>query len=233
MGTRSGLRATLARARRATRPAQAGDVYTRTEPVSRIFGLERGTPVDRFYIERFLESKRDLIGGHVLEIGDSTYTKRFGAAVERAEVLHATGESGATTIVGDLATGAGVPEDVFDCVILTQTLPFIFEVGAAVEHTRRALKPGGWLLATVPGISQISRYDMDRWGDFWRFTDASMKALFGDGFDPVEIETHGNVAAACAFLQGVVAEEMTGETLAVADPDYQLVITVAARRPAP
>jgi hypothetical protein len=32
------------------------------------------------------------------------------------------------------------------------------------------LKPGGVLLATVSGISQISRYDMYRWGDYWRFT---------------------------------------------------------------
>jgi SAM-dependent methyltransferase len=218
----------LARLRRRRRPAS--DIFTRTEPVSRKFGFDRGTPVDRYYIDRFLESRSALITGRVLEIGDRTYTERFGSAVEQSDVLHATGESGQTTLVGDLATGEGIPEATFDCIVLTQTLPFIFDVAGAVAGTRRALKPGGWILATVPGISQISRFDMDRWGDFWRFTDASVKRLFADGFDPVEIETHGNVAAACAFLQGLATEELPRSVLDHADPDYQMLITVAARR---
>jgi SAM-dependent methyltransferase len=186
--------------------------------------------VDRFYIERFLDSRSSLIRGRVLEIGDRTYTERFGSDVGQSDVLHATGEGGQSTIIGDLATGSGVPESAFDCVILTQTLPFIFDVRAAAANTARALRPGGWVLATVPGISQISRYDMDRWGDFWRFTDASARKLFADGFDTVEVTTHGNVAAACAFLHGLAAEELEPGVLDATDADYQLLITVAARR---
>ena len=34
----------------------------------------------------------------------------------------------------------------------------------------RILKPGRVLLTTLPGISQLCRYGMDRWGDFWRFS---------------------------------------------------------------
>jgi hypothetical protein len=98
-----------------------------------------------------------------------------------------------------------------------------------VANTHRALKPGGSVLATVPGISQISRYDMDRWGDFWRFTDASARALF-DVFEEVEIATDGNVGAACGFLQGVAAEELGADVLEARDPDYQLLITIVARR---
>jgi SAM-dependent methyltransferase len=229
-GVRAIAQATLARARRTARPSGVVAALMRTEPISRTFGLERGTAVDRFYIERFLAAKSPLIRGRVLEIGDPSYTRRFGSAVERSDVLHATGEGGEATIVGDLAIGDGVPQDAFDCIILTQTLPFILDVRAAVANTRRALKPGGWLLATVPGISQISRYDMDRWGDFWRFTDASARALFADGFGEVEIETYGNVGAACAFLQGVAAEELDADVLKARDPDYQLLITIAARR---
>jgi hypothetical protein len=229
------FRASAARAvaqlqRRRRQPA--ADVFTTVEPVSRTFGFDRGMPIDRFYIERFLASRSSLIAGRVLEIGDRVYTERFGSAVEQSDVLHATGESDQTTLVGDLATGEGVPEAAFDCIVLTQTLPFIFDVAGAVAGTRRALKPGGWVLATVPGISQISRFDMDRWGDFWRFTDASVRRLFADGFDPVEVETHGNVAAASGFLQGLATEEMKREVLEQTDPDYQLLITVAARRAA-
>jgi SAM-dependent methyltransferase len=219
--------AALARLRRRRLPP--GDTFTRTEPVSRKFGFDRGTPIDRFYIERFLQSKSALIRGRVLEVGDRTYTERFGSAVEQSDVLHATGESNSTTLVGDLATGEGIPPDSFDCIVLTQTLPVIFDVQGAVAGIRQALKPGGWVLATVPGISHISRFDMDRWGDFWRFTDASVRRLFADGFDPVEVETHGNVAAASAFLQGLATEEMERAVLEQSDPDYQMLITVAAR----
>src|SRR4051794_12778338 len=57
----------------------------RLAPVSRNFGLDRGTPIDRYYIDDFLRrhaGRRDyVIGdvqGHVLEIGMDTYTRRFG-----------------------------------------------------------------------------------------------------------------------------------------------------------
>lgn len=43
----------------------------RLTPVSREFGFESGTPVDRF-IERFLETNSNVIRGRVLEIGDSS-----------------------------------------------------------------------------------------------------------------------------------------------------------------
>jgi hypothetical protein len=50
----------------------------RTEPISRDFGFVRGGPVDRYYIEGFLSRHAGDIAGRVLEIGDDTYTRRFG-----------------------------------------------------------------------------------------------------------------------------------------------------------
>jgi len=88
-----------------------------------------------------------------------------------------------------------------------------------------------WIvLATVPGISQISRYDMDRWGDYWRFTSLSVRRLFGEVFgdDRVAVAAHGNVLAATAFLHGLADHELTAEELAARDCDYELIITVRA-----
>ena len=151
----------------------------RTEPVSRVFGLDRGTPVDRYYIEGFLAENSSAIRGRVLEIGDPTYTKRFGgAAVEQSDVLHFTGESPEATIVADLTNAPEIADDTFDCIILTQTLHFTYSTEAEVAEIHRILKPGGSVLCTVPGISQISRFDMDRWGDYWRLTSLSAKELF-------------------------------------------------------
>jgi hypothetical protein len=219
--------------RRATRERrQVG--LGRTEPVSTQFGLDRGRPVDRFYIERFLEQNRELIRGRVLEVQERTYIDWFGTGVEHADVLHAAPGNPDATIVGDLTTGAGIPQDVYDCIVLTQTLPFIWDVRAAIHGTRTALKPGGTLLATVPGISQISREDAREWGDWWRFTSGSAKRLFDEeyGAENVEIEVHGNVVAACALLYGLAQEELTREELELRQDDYEVIVTIKARRPA-
>ena len=81
---------------------------------------------------------------------------------------------------------------------------------------------------TFPGISQISRYDMERWGDFWRFTPLSAKRLFDEFFlgDRVRVESHGNVLTATAFLHGLATHELNHEELEFSDPDYPMVITV-------
>jgi hypothetical protein len=204
----------------------------RVAPISRRFGYDRGTPIDRFYIERFLARHAFDIRGRVLEIGDDAYTKHFGSdRVTRSDVLHAQAGTD-VTLVGDLATGAGIPDHVFDCIILTQTLPFIFDVRGAVASCMRSLSPGGVVLATLPGISQVSRYDMDRWGDFWRFTDLSARKIFSEQFgeNAVRVECHGNVLAATGLLHGIAAEELSGDELAANDRDYQVLITVRAQR---
>jgi SAM-dependent methyltransferase len=203
----------------------------RVAPVSRDFGLTRGQAVDRFYIERFLARHAADIRGVVLEIGEATYTRRFGGgAVARSDVLHLKPGNPEATIAGDLTDLATLPADTFDCIILTQTLQFIFDPRAALRTVRRGLKPGGVLLATFPGISQISRYDMDRWGDYWRVTSLSARRLFETTFPPgrVSVEAHGNVLAAAAFLYGLAVEDLRPEELEADDPDYEMLITVRA-----
>ncbi len=206
----------------------------RVKPVSSIFGLERGQGIDRYYIEKFLSQNAADIRGCVLEIADDRYTSRFGAErVTQSHVLHLRGGHPGTTIVADLTAENHIPSTAFDCIILTQTLQFIYDVRVAVSTLHRILKPGGVLLATFPGISQISRYDMDRWGEFWRFTTRSARRLFEEVFpaERVSIEAHGNVLAANAFLQGLAVEDLRRGALDYHDPDYEVLITVRATRP--
>jgi hypothetical protein len=116
---------------------------------------------------------------------------------------------------------------------LTQTLQCIYDIRAAVGHIKRILKPGGVLLATLSGISQICRYDMDRWGEFWRFTTVSVQHLFGEVFpsDHLHIQAHGNVLATAALMYGLASCELRPEELDYHDPDYQVMITVRAVKP--
>ncbi|MDR7543841.1 MAG: methyltransferase domain-containing protein [Armatimonadota bacterium] len=205
----------------------------RTTPVSRAFGFDRGQPVDRFYIERFLAEHAADVRGRVLEIGDNAYTVRFGGTkVLHSDVLTADASSPGATLVGDLTRSDGLPVAVYDCIIVTQTLQFIYDVHAAVRTLERLLKPGGVVLATLPGISQISRYDMDRWGEYWRFTSRSARRVFEEVFpaEAVVVRAYGNVLAATGFLHGVAAEELNEGELLVVDPDYELVICVRAEK---
>jgi SAM-dependent methyltransferase len=203
----------------------------RVTPVSRLFGFDRGHCIDRYYIEKFLGRHAQDIHGRVLEVAENSYTRRFGGSrVTTSDVLYVQDGNPKATVVGDLAGEISIPSETFDCVIMTQTLQCIYDTRAVISTVHRILKPGGVLLATVPGISQISRYDMDRWGDYWRFTTLSARRLFADVFLPgnVTVESYGNVLAANAFLHGLVEEELRPEELDAQDPDYQLLITVRA-----
>jgi SAM-dependent methyltransferase len=209
-------------------------IRRRLNPVSRVFGIDRGKSICRYYIEEFLHGRAQDIHGRVLEIADDRYTKMYGGnRVTDSQVLHVTPGNPKATIVADLTQDTGIPSDSFDCIVLTQTLPFIFDVRAAVRTLHRVLKPGGVLLTTLPGISQISRYDMDRWGDYWRFTTLSARRLFQELFpaDQLAIETYGNVLTASAYLYGVAAEELSSRELDHTDPDYEVLIAVRARKP--
>jgi hypothetical protein len=208
-----------------------GDL-NRVTPISQCFGFDRGLPIDRYYIERFLGRHASEVAGRVLEIGDDTYTRKFGGShVSRSDVLHVHQGNPRATIVGDLTDPDVLPENAFDCIVLTQTLQLIYDVPLAIGRIHRALAPGGVVLVTAPGISQIDRGE---WGKtwFWSFTPAALQRLFGDvfGADAVMIEEYGNVFAATAFLQGLAVEEIDPADLGFLDRAYPVIVALRARK---
>lgn len=202
------------------------------QPISSVFGFDRGQPIDRYYIEKFLEKHSSFIKGTVLEVADRAYTVKYGKGVKESIVTRISGPCERDSMILNLETGEGVKEEIADCFILTQTLPFIFDVRTAANNVIRLLKKGGTALITVAGISQISRYDMDRWGHYWSFTTASLKRLFEEWEDAeyVKIETYGNVKSAAAGLYGLAVEEMKPEDLTYQDDDYQQIITAVVKK---
>lgn len=202
------------------------------QPVSRRWGLDRGTAVDRQYIDAFLARQAADIRGRVLEVMDDGYTRRLGGAgVTRSDVLDVMPGPG-VTVVGDLGTGEGLPRGAFDCFICTQTLHLVPDLPAACRHAVELLVPGGVLLATFPVLSPIARPDDggDAWADHWRLTAAGARALFapvvGDG--QLEVREHGNVRTAAAFLYGLAVEDLDASDFHTDDADVPLVVTVRA-----
>jgi len=203
----------------------------RVTPFSHAFGAHRGLPIDRYYVEGFLARHSDDVRGRVLEISAPVYTRRFGAdRVTHGDVLSLTEGNPAATIIGDLADAPQLLDASFDCIIVTQTLHLIHDVGAAIDTVFRTLRPGGVVLATVPGITQLDR--VETW--HWSLTPASATRLFTDRFGAgnIAVEDHGNVLAATAFLFGLAAEELTIDELDHHDRDYPVTVAVRAVRPA-
>jgi SAM-dependent methyltransferase len=215
--------------RRTRRPVDLGELR-RTTPIDVNWGFERGTPIDRIYIERFIGGHAADIRGRVLEIAAPDYTNRYGTRVERVDILMAKDGNPEATIVGDLADAPQIPSDSFDCAIVTQTLQFVYDVRAALATLQRILAPGGVLLATVPGITKISPPEDEEYGEWWRFTGRSLRRLaeeaFGEG--SVEVESYGNVLSASGFLYGLAASDLRAEELAVHDRLYEVVVGVRA-----
>jgi SAM-dependent methyltransferase len=198
-------------------------------PVSSAWGYDRGRPVDRWYIERFIQEHRADITGRVLEVKDSMYTDRYGHAVVERAVLDVDAGNERATHVADLAAADALPSGTFDCFILTQTLQLIFDVGAAIQHAHRILRPGGVLLATVPVASRVVDPPFT---DYWRFTPLVAARLFEDGFGPgeVAVEGRGNVLSQIAFLKGLAAEDLNDDELAADDVRFPLVVCARAVR---
>lgn len=202
--------------------------------IGRDFGFDQGSCVDRYYIEQFLSSHAADVRGHVLEIGDDTYTRRFGGnRVTKSDVLHKVEGNPNSTIVADLACAGHIPGGTFNCIVLTQTLQYIYDLRATIRTIYRILRPGGVLLATFPGIAHISRYDLEHWGEYWRLTTMSAKRLFEEAFpsEDVEVQSYGNMVTAIAFLCGLPAEGFKQVELDHHDPDFQVLVAGRAVKP--
>jgi SAM-dependent methyltransferase len=207
--------------------------FNRLIPFSYQFGYDRGLPIDRYYIENFLRCFSNDIRGRVLEIGDRSYTQRFGGdRVKISDILHVSSDNPDATFVGDLTNAEHVPSDAFDCIILTQTLHLIYDVRLAIQTLYRILKPGGVALVTFPGITQISS---DRWNTtwYWSFTTQSAQRMFAEVFPSsnLAVKAYGNVLTASSFLYGLAAQELDSKVLDSHDPHYEMLVTVRAVKP--
>ena len=203
----------------------------RTTPFNRSWGYERGTPIDRVYIEEFLAKHAADVRGACLEIMNADYTRRFGGArVTSSDVLDINPANIAATIVADLGEPDSLPAERFDCAIFTQTLHLVPDMGAALANIWRALSPGGVLLLTVPALGRHEArkgFHHDR----WRVTNTGLEWLLTglSGAHP-EITSYGNVLSCAAFLYGLAAEELGPAELQAFDREFPLIVAARVRK---
>lgn len=228
------LRNVRARIMRYVKPKSGYRLFSSTsianlDPLSSRYGYDRGTPVDRYYIERFMDRVREDVRGVCLEITDNAYTVRYGGnQVSRSDVLDIDSGNRHATIVADLRKAPAIPDESYDTVIATHTFGVIDDYEAAIRECERILKPGGTLIATVSSLGVSAEPDKA----FWRFTVASCRYLFGKYFpaDRLEVGAFGNVLSGQAFWVGAAAEELTREELEYHDPRYAVIVYIRAKK---
>lgn len=211
------------------------DVVARmsTTPISRRFGTERGTPIDRFYIERFLKNNEEIIQGDVLEIEDNTYTIQFGGAkVSNMLIMDVSSKDEGITFRGNLETGEGILDGIADCFILTQTLMYIFDLKKAVHNISRLLKKDGKVLITCSGISQNSMRCMDNYGCYFNFNQNALVRIFEDEEELhiIDSGSYGNVKTVTAHLNGLCCEDLKKEDFEDNDKYYPLIVYVVVEK---
>lgn len=197
-----------------------------TVPASKAFGTERGKPIDRYYIEKFLDDNKQSIRGETLEIAETTYSLKYGEdRIKHAYMLHVNGW-GDNAIKGNLETGEGLEECRYDTLVITQTLMFTYDLRSVAENIYKTLRHGGTAFVTVAGISQISRYDADRWGSYYSFHEDALYRLFEPlfGQENVSVKSYGNVKTAIAMLYGLCCEDLVESDYVIYDEDYPVII---------
>lgn len=213
---------------RKIRPVASNEMLMRGEPISRAYGSERGKPIDRYYIEKFLEEEATFFqyAKKIIEVGDDRYSKRYFPNAAKYDILDYRKGM-------DLTKHESLPKELYDVFICTQTLNVIYDVKEAIKGAYYMLKPGGVMLATVMGpISQVSSNDMKRWGDYWRFTNLGIEHLMREVFDgEVKVIAFGNAPIATAWIQGMCLEDLPDRNLLdIKDEVYTINIGICAQK---
>jgi hypothetical protein len=201
------------------------------EPLSDRYGFDRGAPVDRRYIEAFVDERRDAIHGRVVEVEDNTYTARYGAdRVAESVVVDIDTSNPRATLIADLEEVGSLAHDCYDCIILTQTLHLLRRPDRCIENCFGALQARGVLLATAPSVSRVSPTYPE--GDFWRFTPAGMTELFTRHWPSAfTVYAFGSLRTCVAFLLGEAQEDLPDAVLDYQDTRFPLIVAVEAHKP--
>lgn len=198
----------------------------RVTPLSTHYGFDRGTPIDRYYVDKFFTAQRRLVSGRVLEIQTTDHIGRYGADVTAADTLDIN-PSFHPTYCCDLANAAIVPTGSYDCFLLPNTLCFLRDLDGALREARRIVRPGGAILATVPAFVPLTQ-DVE---DYWHASAHGWRVVLDRAWAGCRtaVETHGNCLAAVAAMYGIAVEELTSAELDVTDPRYPVLVTIECR----
>jgi glycosyltransferase involved in cell wall biosynthesis len=212
--------------------------FRRLKPVGN--GRQWGTPIVRYYWERYLQEHQEDIRGTALEIGTTCTIRQLGGhAVACADAIDVSAHSPEVTVVADLSRADNVPSDRYDCFVNQFTMHLIYDAEAALYHSIRILKPGGVLLINFSCVDYYFPRGLDmgtgeplfvyRW-----YTPIQVENLFRSlslGSKDYSLSIYGNLFTRIAYQMNMPAEELTRRELEYADTGHPLLICARVVKP--
>ena len=198
----------------------------RMVPVCSRFGFSRGSPIDRYYLDQFIEKIRPLVHGDVVEIGGKDENGRL---YQFEHAVRYRGfdmfEDPDISLVGDAHDPNALAEAQLDTIIAFNVLEHCPKPWIVIDNMRRWLKPDGLALVMVPSCQRLHRMPED----YWRPLPAALIHLFTTWAD-CELHVYGNPSTAIAAMLGIAVEELSVGELDAYHPDYPVTTCVIAKK---
>ncbi len=201
----------------------------RLRPFSSNFGFDRGKPIDRYYLEKFLRENSRYISGKVLEIQINGYTLRFGKDISVTHTVDIRREFNPTYLCDLAECDNVIPDDYYDCFVMPNTLHHLQDLHKCLKNALRIVRPGGVILASasafIPLVPDIP--------DYWRLSVNGWKEIINKAWAgcDVELKSYGNCLAVVASMLGLSSEELKEKELDFNDARYPVLITIFCRKP--
>jgi SAM-dependent methyltransferase len=198
----------------------------RTAPFCPMFGLTRGTPIDRYYLAQFIREIRPQVTGTVLEVGGVVHNReryRFDKATSY-QTLDVADRPG-VTLVGNVHDAATLPVASLDAVVLFNVLEHCQHPWVVVDNMHRWLRASGKCFCMVPSAQRLHAFP----GDYWRPLPDGLQQLFR-GFSQQQLYVYGNPLTVVASFLGIAAEELSPQELDEWHPEYPVATCVVATK---
>ncbi len=196
-------------------------------PACPYYGFTRGTPIDRFYLTRFITEYVEMMHGKTLEIGGNVsnvnaYGLRQIREYETLDIKDGVG----VTKVGDVEDSGSWEPESFDTILMFNVLEHCVNPSRVLSNCRYWLRNHGRVFVLTPAAQRVHCDPIDcvRFNQDWY--QSHLKPLFSH----VDIRTFGNLATTVAALAGVSAEELSSGTLNKRDQRYPTVVAIVAQR---
>jgi SAM-dependent methyltransferase len=200
--------------------------FKKAVPICQAFGLTRGTPVDRYYLSKFIAEIRHQVVGNILEVGGTPKDKDFYQlnSGNSYQILNLEPGPG-IDIIGDVHDVSIVKANSFDSVVIFNVLEHCYAPWIAIENIYTWLKPGGKCFAMVPSAIRVHATPVDYWRPLpdafaWLFRDFSWQKLY----------IYGNPMTVIASYHGIAVEELTAAELDAFHPDYPVATCIVAEK---
>ncbi|GAA2591706.1 methyltransferase domain-containing protein [Streptomyces axinellae] len=198
----------------------------RLTPICPAFGTSRGTPIDRYYLNRFITEIRDVVQGDVVEIGGEDGNKDV-YGFTRASGYRGLDikEGPGVSLAGDAADPDIIPANSLDSIIAFNVLEHTARPWQVVDNMWQWLRRGGTAYCMVPSAQRLHGAPED----YWRPLPAALREMFG-AWSEQTVHQYGNPLSAIASLMGIAAEELDAVELSTHHPDYPVASCIVARK---